>query len=238
MTAYTVLPRRNSCQITPRPFICFINLEGIRELSTWGQKDGCNFWTPHTEELKIIFFILLASLLSLHQLLSLLQSVFIASTHAVAGKARHSFVFEGTMGCGQQPRSRSCPLLRQLPCRFTDLWAFLFISSFCYPHTHRRVMNWQWQVKWKLEDWICMTLSNCAFVHSRCSERMNFSLWDLTLGSGFLCFCFYSVGIRLLQYPHKHNCALPVLPSLSPQPHLDIVHPFSVELLTKVPYHE
>lgn len=102
----------------------------------------------HTHRgIKDLFFLFLESPLSPR------CPVFVASTHAVAGKARHSFVWlGGTTGCGQQPQSRSCPLLRQLSCCFTDLCLFLFISSFCCPCTHSRVMNRQWQVKLKQWD--------------------------------------------------------------------------------------
>lgn len=127
----------HSCQTTTRPFISFIYLEGMRELSQPGRKPGCDTWIPRREDSKIYSFLFLASLLSSLQLLSLLSWVFFASTHGVAGKARHSFVWlGGTRGFGRQPPEQ------ELPCCSTHLWKFSLISSFSCLHRHRWRMNW------------------------------------------------------------------------------------------------
>lgn len=120
------------------------------DLSTPGRKPGCNTTQRGIKDLVFLLFSItpfftpapFSPLFSFHCL------------YTCRGGKSQAFLCltGGTRGCGRQPQSRSCLLLRQPSCCFTDLWAFLFISSFCCLRRHRWGMNCQWQVKLKRWD--------------------------------------------------------------------------------------
>lgn len=103
----------NSFQTT-RPFSGFIYLEGMAGLSPAVNLAVIREYHAERNQNYLVPF--LASLLSSLQLLSLRSTVFFASTHGVAGKARHSFVWLGGTGAaddshraGAASCCHSCP---------------------------------------------------------------------------------------------------------------------------------
>lgn len=102
MVAYTMLPYPNS--ITPRPFICFIYLEGMRELSTPGYKASCNSWIPHTHHP----FLFSSSFLSAVQLLLPLHMPWREKPGIPLSDWGAPWVVDNSHGVGAVPCCYSC----------------------------------------------------------------------------------------------------------------------------------